>query len=122
MNFVFHRNNKQSNIFLGSYSATHHMLNSESRKYFKQILGLSGVAINWNGYVSGNHRCLIDKFALKHNRSTDIKEVIEFLKHVPEEDLVHLSQTIYGQSVEINDLWWPIIEGLLYDTSKGKYF
>lgn len=41
-----------------------------------------------------------------------IEELIEFLKYVPEEDLIEFSMQVFKESGhEENIVWWPIIEG-----------
>jgi len=90
------------------------LLNDESKKYFQQSIVLSGTAQSYHGYVQGNHLCLIRKFAKRYKPSIgdSIEELIEFLKHVPEKDLVDFSMKVNTESGHGgNIVWYPIIEG-----------
>lgn len=98
----------------GSFSVSHHLLNDESKKYFQQSIALSGTGQSYHGYIRGNHQCLIRKFA-KHFKPTignEPEELIEFLKYVPEQDLIDFSMQVFVESGhDQNIVWYPTIEG-----------
>lgn len=95
---------------IGSISVSHHMLNEESRKYFTQSLTLSGVATIWNGYLEGNHRCMIELFAKSLNRSIDTDNLIDFMLNASADEINEFSKEHFLSDL-LNNLWWPIIEG-----------
>lgn len=105
-------------MLLGSISVTHHILNKESRKYFTRTFAMSGTALVPSLYVEGDHRCLINKFAKQFNKSigNNIETLIEFMKHVPEEDIMEFVTKIYthDNNNNTNAVWWPIIEGFYF--------
>lgn len=86
------------------------MLNDESRKYFKQSIALSGAVNKWNGYVIGDHRCLVEKFANRYNQSIDSNNFIDFLKNISESEINQFSIEVLSFD-SANSVWWPMIEG-----------
>lgn len=103
---------------LGSISATLHLLNDESRKYFHRLIAMSGTANIKDLYVEGDHRCVMELFAKKYNQSgNSVEELIEWLKYVPANDINQFFVDIAAHEESIfKSIFNPIIE-CLYFTS-----
>lgn len=74
---------------------------------------MSGTAQSTSGFVEGNHLCVISMFAKQYDNSIgdNVEDLIEFMKHVPEEDIIEFITKVYNQRGALNLIWWPIIEG-----------
>lgn len=111
----------------GGQSASHHMLNEESRQYFQQALVMSGTANSYKMYSQGNHLCLMKIFAKKYEKwiGDGLDELIELLKNVPEQEILDFAAEVQNQPHDklefeiiatLNAVWLPTVEGL-YDSS-----
>lgn len=106
---------------VGATSASHHMLNDESRKYFQRILIMSGTANTYKMFLEGNHRCLVEIFAKKYEKwiGSSLEEIIELLKSVSEKEILDFAAEVQSQPHDqlefeivatLNVFWVPIVE------------
>lgn len=73
----------------GGLSAHLQLFNAESRKYFNQLMCLSGVANTWPPFPVKNHMCIMYEVAKNLNHPVNSsKELIDFLKHASYRDLM----------------------------------
>lgn len=95
------------------------MLNSESRKYFRSAVPMSGVSTADTLYINGNHLCLAKILAKKHNQSDEIVNnidgLVDFLQKIPRDDLINFSYDIIKFVPNFfESLWGPVIEGFYH--------
>lgn len=85
----------------GSLSATLHLLNQESRRYFNRMIAMSATGQADYGYIDGDHRCIMSIMAKRYNASTgeSLDDLIQFIKHATKEQILEF-QDIAANSIE----------------------
>lgn len=96
----------------GAASAHFHVLSSESRKYFRNAILLSGTAMapwaisNDKSHISNAYQMAEDLGEPKNN----LDELIEFLQSVPSEKIVRYGSSMVGFHRTLNFKYAPVIE------------
>lgn len=95
-------------LILGSIMVGHHSLNVESKKYFNQVMCMSGTAIVANTFGLSDHQCVLEIFANRTKSIENDEQLIEFMQSAPLDDIIGLTKATSQNVVKF--VWVPIIE------------
>lgn len=90
--------------------SNYQVLNAESRKYFQQILLLSGTAIDFNAVSDINHVDAMYAFAQNISQpAANLSKLIEVLQNAPAKQLLDFTSKPDLKKLAMRD-WAPVIE------------
>lgn len=100
-------------MFSGGISATLHVFNQDSQKWFNQVLTMSGTGNMPTAYLTGNHLELVKRFknSIDAPFGDTPDELTKFVRSRKEKDLVDFTLEIFNQfDGKFSVVFWPIIE------------